>query len=92
MSDDQVIDVIERAVDTIESRREPVNRVALAGLIITLALNMTALVWGAATLSATVNFLSQQVTTISSNVVRATAELNDIEARVRVLESTGGSE
>ena len=59
----------------------------LIGLVITLCLNVGALVWGAATISAAVEQLDQAVEKLEGDSGRAWGVIYDHDGRLRVLES-----
>lgn len=78
---------LEEAIRTVQSRQQA-NRVALAAVTVTLLLNVGALIWGAATLKATVDFQGRQLVNVATQVARAADQLNDLEIRVRLLEAS----
>lgn len=64
---------------------KPPNFSTLA-VVIALMMNFGALIWGAATLSATVKFQGQQLERVAGQLTKVAELLNDVEGRVRVLE------
>jgi hypothetical protein len=66
---------------------EAVNISTLA-VVVALMMNFGALIWGAATLSTTVKYQGTQLERIARQLNKAASLLNDLEGRVRVLESS----
>lgn len=64
---------------------DPLNLSTIV-VIIALIMNFGALIWGAATLSATVKFQGIQLERVAKHLYRVAELLGDVEARVRILE------
>lgn len=65
----------------------PGAKIALLGLILTLLLNMGALIWGAATMNAAVSYGAQERRAIATQLSNVAMTLNALEIRVARMET-----